>query len=610
MNDADTKVKQQIIEKIKSSTNILVTVSRDPSVDDLSAALGLTALLNRLGKHATAIFSGAIPPAITFLDPEKTFEDSADSLRDFIIALNKEKADHLRYKVDGDVVKIFITPYRTTITGDDLEFSQGDYNVELVLALGVSNQQSLDTALEAHGRILHDATVANIDAGGQASQLGSIDWRDENASSLSEMIVAISEAFKTDKPLIDEQIATALLTGIVAATDRFSNPKTTAKVMTMAAQLMAAGADQQLIAAKLEESNEIGTMTNTSSDEKNDSHIISINEKGEATIIEDESIKLDDAQQSTLPPDSFEISHDNQVSSPESEVPQPVDDTVQVAESPTNSTLPPENSTLPPAPASGQVTEEVSNPDPTTESSATSTLPPEDRPKGRQELAIEPLMGGTLNATTDQAADDAKREQEDQQNKTILSHSYLGGAEPSRGAPINGTGQTEPTEKVDIFAQPSSTVASAPSESLPQPEVPTQPPVTEPASSGSPQLSPIEPSVQSVAFTPQPQVESRDGDDARAAVEAAFGDQGIGIAQPPAIDLPPPPPLPDFSTLPPPLPDFGAQPPAPVAPAPERLGDIFAPESSASTLPPPPPPIAPPQSPVDNDPGQFRIPGQ
>src|SRR5680860_797488 len=79
MNETDLKVKQQIVEKIKSSTNILVTVSRDPSVDELSAALGLATLLNKIGKHATAIFSGSVPPAINFLDPEKVFENSADS---------------------------------------------------------------------------------------------------------------------------------------------------------------------------------------------------------------------------------------------------------------------------------------------------------------------------------------------------------------------------------------------------------------------------------------------------------------------------------------------------------------------------------------------------
>lgn len=258
MNNADaTKVKQQIVEKIKSSTNILVTVSRDPSVDDLSAAIGLSTLLNKIGKHSTAIFSGALPPAISFLEPDKVFENTADSLRDFIIALDKEKADHLRYKVDGDVVKIFITPYRTTITSDDLEFSQGDFNVELVLALGVDNQEHLDTALSAHGNIMDEVTIATFTTGTQTSSLGVLDWHDDNASSLSEMVTSISEALKTDKPVLDKQIATALLTGIVAATDRFSNSHTTSKVMTMAAQLMAAGADQQLIASKLREAHEI-----------------------------------------------------------------------------------------------------------------------------------------------------------------------------------------------------------------------------------------------------------------------------------------------------------------------------------------------------------------
>lgn len=38
-------------------------------------------------KHATAVFSSDIPPAITFLNPDKTLEQTAGSLRDS--ALNK-----------------------------------------------------------------------------------------------------------------------------------------------------------------------------------------------------------------------------------------------------------------------------------------------------------------------------------------------------------------------------------------------------------------------------------------------------------------------------------------------------------------------------------------
>lgn len=256
MNEGNAK--QQIVEGIKANSTILVTVNDSPSVDELSAALGLTLILNKLEKRATSIFSGAIPPAITFLDPAKTFESTVDSLRDFIIALDKEKADHLRYKVDGDVVKIFITPYRTVLSDKDLDFSQGDYNVEMVIALNVATQDHLDKALSAHGRILHDAAVMTITSGSEPSTLGSADWREAGASSLCEMLVSLSEALKDERPVLDEQVATALLTGIVSATDRFSNDRTSSRVMTMAAQLMAAGANQQLIAAKLQEAHDIG----------------------------------------------------------------------------------------------------------------------------------------------------------------------------------------------------------------------------------------------------------------------------------------------------------------------------------------------------------------
>jgi hypothetical protein len=243
--------KQEVAERIKQSNNILVTVSSNPSVDQLSACIGLTLALNKMGKHATAVFSGAVPSTIEFLQPEKTIEKNTDSLRDFIIALDKSKADKLRYKVEDRVVKIFITPYKTSISDKDLEFSQGDFNVDVVLALGVHDQADLDQAITAHGRILHDATVmtVNLRPGGE---MGSINWLVPTASSLAELATQLIDVL--DKRLIDNQIATAFLTGIVAETERFSNEKTSPQTMSVSAELMAAGANQQLVATKLEES--------------------------------------------------------------------------------------------------------------------------------------------------------------------------------------------------------------------------------------------------------------------------------------------------------------------------------------------------------------------
>lgn len=244
------EAKTQLLDKLKSANNVLVTVSRNPSVDQLAALLGFTLFLNKQGKHAAAVFSGNVPSTLEFLKPEETIEKTTDSLRDFIIALDKNKADKLRYKVEDDVVRIFITPYKTSITEDDFEFSQGDFNVDLVIAIGVTKQEDLDEAITAHGRILHDAVVASINVASD-SQLGTINWHVPSASSLSELATELAQAIDTKS--LDQQIATALLTGIVAETDRFSNEKTSSAVMSASAALMSAGANQQLVVSKLQE---------------------------------------------------------------------------------------------------------------------------------------------------------------------------------------------------------------------------------------------------------------------------------------------------------------------------------------------------------------------
>src|SRR5690348_10287366 len=208
-------IKQQVVDRLKEANNILVTVRSNPTLDLLSSCIGLALLLDKMDKHATAVFSGEVPSALEFLKPEETIEQTPDSLRDFIIALDKSKADKLRYKVEDRVVRIFITPYRTSITQDDLQFSQGDFNVDVVVALGAHEQHDLDEAITVHGRILHDATVVSINNTPNGN-LGAVSWQDTTASSISEMVTEVVE--QLGQNLLDGQIATALLTGVVAET--------------------------------------------------------------------------------------------------------------------------------------------------------------------------------------------------------------------------------------------------------------------------------------------------------------------------------------------------------------------------------------------------------
>jgi hypothetical protein len=605
MNDGNAK--QQIVDNIKKSTNILVTVSNDPSVDELSAALGLTSLLNKMNKHATAVVSGAIPPAITFLDPEKTFENTVDSLRDFIIALDKSKADHLRYKVEGEVVKIFITPYRTTISDNDLEFSQGDYNVELVLALGVKERDNLDKALAAHGRILHDATVVTMSAG-ETSKLGSIDWHEPNASSLSEMLVSLTDSLKEDSDLLDEQIATAFLTGIVASTDRFSNNKTSSKVMTIAAQLMAAGANQQLIAAKLEDANEISS--SAPAEKTPDAESDAAHADGTTDLSEGKSTKVSRSQSkkaAPLPPPkkddgSLIIEHGVdaaiEVAAAET-VARQQEEAAEQAEETLAQQLPTVAPVAAPLADLEKDLDAAATETPELPKIVTKPLPPLAGAVSEEawKTAGTPSMGGTLNATTEQAAEDQRKAEEDDRNRTILTHSngdYISKDDaPSFQAPLNAaSAPSDETPVPDVFAAPPNATEPA---ALQYEETPVAPSAPTPASQTMVTLADIDEKNRQ-----QPH------DEARAAVDAAFGavpftpastPEEVVAAQPAvepvqAESAPAPvmPPMPDFSTLPP-------LPAAPVLP-PEKLEDVL------------PAPAAPAPDPTPSDPAQFKIPGQ
>ena len=599
MNEGSTR--QQIVEAIKSNSNILVTVSDSPTVDELSAALGLTVLLNKLDKRATAIFSGAIPPAITFLDPEKTLEGTVDSLRDFIIALDKEKADHLRYKVDGDVVKIFITPYRTTLSDKDLQFSQGDYNVELVIALGVKDQDHLDKALSAHGRILHDATVTTISVGADPSTLGSIDWRDAAASSLCEMLVGLSEALKDDQPVLDEQIATALLTGIVSATDRFSNNRTSSRVMTMAAQLMAAGANQQLIAAKLQEANDIGP----GSAPKDHNH-----KDGTTTLIEDTHAKTKKSdKRGKRDENGLKIDRDDKKEKTESKtedvaplaaIATATDEAIDAAEpkkdveEELSKQLDQVVSDAPATPALADIEKELDEaakheaPAPIADE-PTSVVPDIEMPGFESlEPPVTPAPAPVFEPATDEPAPATGV------SDFIDSHpgsSYLSNDAPaSFDAPVDGiissNGAVPDDKPVDPFSVP---LAPLPDLHESKDVIPdlvdasALPPLGEPstpvnvaADTGLPPFEELAPPAPTMPFQ--------------------------------ATDMPPLPPLPDFP-VPPPPPIFD-QPggPAPIptqsgALSADKLGDIFGDSGAPASAPETPPP-------APSSPGQYKIPGQ
>ena len=223
-------VHTELINKIRTAESILLTVGQNPSIDDLVAISGLSLGLKQANKQVQTLFSGQIPDKIRFLDP--TFDENTNNLRDFIVSLDSAKAKKISIKKESDISKIVITP-KNELTQDDLKYELGELKVDLVLVIGATTPNDLDTSL--------------IDSGVDSAKVIFINttYSSSYSETIAELLIEITNV------KIDTSIANFLLTGIIVATDQFGNEKATSKTFQIAAKLLKLGADQQLIVENL-----------------------------------------------------------------------------------------------------------------------------------------------------------------------------------------------------------------------------------------------------------------------------------------------------------------------------------------------------------------------
>lgn len=238
--------KQQASELIKQAQNILILTGREPNNDQLSAAIAIQRVLNKLEKQAGIVITDNLPKSAELYDKQFISRD-LQGVRDFIISIDMKSVvvDKLKYNIDGDKLDVTITPLNGNFTPKDVSFEQGPYKFDLVIVLGVPQIHKMDKIVEQNPTIFDGIHLINIDYHRINEEFGSVNYIDQNSSSVCEMLVSLFESL--EQGIVDETIATALYTGITSATHNFTTPDTTAKSMTVAAQMLAAGAKQQQV---------------------------------------------------------------------------------------------------------------------------------------------------------------------------------------------------------------------------------------------------------------------------------------------------------------------------------------------------------------------------
>lgn len=256
--------KQQIAELVKTNKKILILTHLNPDGDALGSILALGLVLTNLGKEVTAVCPSPIPESFKFLPSSGILKQSFDGSKDFVISVDcsQTQVERLGYKNNPNEKKlnIVITPKKGTFSPEDLSFSYGIAKYDLIFVLDSSDLERLSSLYEDNSEIFYDTPVINIDHHPGNDYFGKVNWIDLTATSTAEILVSFLESLGREKSLLNEDIATCLLTGIITDTGSFQNQNTTPKSFTVSAQLVAAGARQQEIIQNVFKTRKLSTL--------------------------------------------------------------------------------------------------------------------------------------------------------------------------------------------------------------------------------------------------------------------------------------------------------------------------------------------------------------
>jgi phosphoesterase RecJ-like protein len=256
--------KQQISELIKSSNNILLVTHESPDSDGVGGMIALSLVLEKLGKKTTMIAPGFDDDYHHFLPSSDKVMPSLVNSKDFVISLDitNTKVEKILYKrIDNDRLDIIVTPGNgSQINQDEIKFSSAGYGWDLIIVLDCATLERTGSVQESEPALFYEKPIINIDHHAGNDFFGKVNLVEITATSTSEVLVPLIESLGRENNLIDENVATCLLTGIMGDTSSFQNSNTTPKSLTVAAQLVAAGARQQEIVRNLFKTKSLSTL--------------------------------------------------------------------------------------------------------------------------------------------------------------------------------------------------------------------------------------------------------------------------------------------------------------------------------------------------------------
>jgi len=254
-------VEQQIFEQIKKSTHVLITFRKTWNGDSVASALALYLFLKKLGKEVDVIAEKFDQGKLfSFLPAYEQIKHSLENLRQFIISLDisSTKINQIKYKVGEKNLNFIISPKEGFFNHDDITSRSSGFKYDLIIVLDTPDLEFLGKIYDNDTEFFYQIPLINIDHHSSNEEFGQINFVELTAVATSEILFSLFENY--DKNLIDEEIATCLLAGMISKTKSFKTANITPNALAAAAKLITFGARREEIVNQLYRSRPINVL--------------------------------------------------------------------------------------------------------------------------------------------------------------------------------------------------------------------------------------------------------------------------------------------------------------------------------------------------------------
>lgn len=305
-------LEQQVFQQIEKSKNILITFPNNRDGDTIASALALLLFLEKNGQKVDIVGyqKNKNEDSFRFLPSYSKVQTSLNNLRRFIVSLDisKTKVNQIKYSVDKNKLNFIVSPSEGWFRSEDVSTKTGDFKYDLIIVVGASDLESLGKIYDNQVEFFYKTPIINIDHQPSNEAFGQVNFIDLNAVSTTEIIFYLLKNYKED--LIDEDVATCLLTGIINKTKNFKTTNLTPRTLLTTSQLISLGGRREEIINNLYRSRDISTLKlwgkvlNSLRTENNDQLIwskITINDFKEARGTTDNLIEIIDELIANVP---------------------------------------------------------------------------------------------------------------------------------------------------------------------------------------------------------------------------------------------------------------------------------------------------------------------